>query len=305
MEETILPPGLVLRATATPLPAGERSLAGRTPLELEIEEGVYLLQVRAEGHEAQSWSFETTGCPTFEPHFRLRRAGTTPAGFVRVPTRFTEATFLIMEREVTAEEYLEFLNDPAVQAAMPPRRLFPRQPDNIESGGLWERDAEGRYRLPSDWEARWPVVGLSFDDATDYAAWRTALARREGKRWTFALPTFDEWKQAAAVDASRTYPFGNRFRPKWVKSCYAKPNANLEPVLSYPIDESPYGIFDLCGSAREWLDDWYDEPRGYRRMGGGSWAQALPAEFSSYGVGCIPTGATGDWGFRLVLREEG
>ena len=28
--------------------------------------------------------------------------------------------------------------------------------------------------------------------------------------------------------------------------------------MSYPIDESPVGVFDLAGGAQEWIEDWYD-----------------------------------------------
>ncbi len=305
VEGAALPPGLELRPTATPLYLCPSAFAGPAPFEADLDEGVYLAVVRAPGFEEQRWSFETVTVIVTAPHFRLRPHGSTPPGFVRVPTESCDATFLIMEREVTAAEYLEFLNDPEVRPRIGPDSLFPRQPDNRAAGGLWERDASGLYRVPADWDARWPIVGLSFDDATEYARWRTEQARRAGMRHSFALPTFMEWKLATAVGAARIYPFGNRWRPKWVKSCYARPNANLEPVLSYPIDESPYGIFDLCGSAMEWLDDWYDEPRGYRRLGGGSWARAQPSEFFAYGAGAIPSSTGGEYGLRLVLREEG
>ena len=41
----------------------------------------------------------------------LQPEGSTPVGFVRIPRERWGEAFLIMEREVTAAEYLEFLND--------------------------------------------------------------------------------------------------------------------------------------------------------------------------------------------------
>ena len=51
-----------------------------------------------------------------------------------------------------------------------------------------------------------------------------------------------------------------------------------EPVLGYPVDESPYGAFDLCGSVAEWLDSWWVEERRLRRFVGGSAFRPREAE---------------------------
>jgi formylglycine-generating enzyme required for sulfatase activity len=175
--------------------------------------------------------------------------------------------------------------------------LVPRSRD----GTAWESDASGRFALPDGWRPDWPIVGVSWEDARDYAAWLTERWRREGRRGTLALPTADEWRW---VLAGSTYPFGNRFRPKWVSSCFGRARPVQEPILRYPIDESRYGVFDMCGSAREWIDDWYDESRNLRRICGGSWAQGNVEAFHYFGDGYAPTTATGDTGFRLVLHEE-
>jgi formylglycine-generating enzyme required for sulfatase activity len=149
-----------------------------------------------------------------------------------------------------------------------------------------------------------PVVGVSWEDTHEYARWLTARARASGQRGNFVLASFEERNHAGGDGLRRRFPFGNRFRPKWISSCFARPRANVEPVLRFPIDESPYGVFDLCGSAREWVDDWYDEGRGLRRICGGSWAQADPDAFHFFGHGHGPQVASGDFGFRLVFRED-
>ena len=77
-----------------------------------------------------------------------------------------------------------------------------------------------------------------------------------------------------------------------------------EPVLRFPIDESPVGVFDMCGSAAEWLDEWWDEARNLRRIGGGSWGYAKPERFHLYGQGAGPDFAAGTYGFRLVVRVK-
>ena len=97
--------------------------------------------------------------------------------------------------------------------------------------------------------------------------------------------------------------FGNVFRPKWMKSCFAKKQAGPEPVLSYPVDESPAGVFDMSGSVYEWCDSWFDEGRGFKRLTGGTWGQARPELFRMYGgSGYPPDVATDECGIRLVIR---
>ena len=98
--------------------------------------------------------------------------------------------------------------------------------------------------------------------------------------------------------------FGNAWRPKWVKSCYAKPRAQPEPVMLYPIDESPYGVYDLCGSAAEWLDHWFDKERNIRLLGGSSWGMTDPAGFDIWGgTSAFPHLANHNYGFRLIFRR--
>jgi tRNA A-37 threonylcarbamoyl transferase component Bud32 len=297
VEEMTLPEGLGLLPTAAPLYLCEAALAGTTPLEgFEVDEGLYVAVVRREGYEDRRWNFETKHVPRIE--YVLSPSGSTPAGFVRVPNAWRPGSYLVMEREVTSAEYLEFLNDPATLARATETKLVPRSRD----GPVFEKDASGRFALPAGWRPDFPIVGVSWEDACDYARWLTERGRREGRHGTFALPTADEWRWLVA---GSTYPFGNRFRPKWISSCFGRPRPEQEPILRYPIDESRYGVFDLCGSAREWIDDWYDESRNLRRICGGSWAQGNAGAFHYFGDGYAPTTATGDTGFRLVFREDG
>jgi formylglycine-generating enzyme required for sulfatase activity len=153
-------------------------------------------------------------------------------------------------------------------------------------------------------QADWPVLGVSWLDAEEYARWRTEEARAQGVPFEFALPTFDEWKVAGHGADGRIYVFGMRFRPKWVKSNYSRPEPDPEPVLRYPVDESIFGAFDMSGSVMEWLDDWYREGEEYRRAAGGSWGQTNPgsAFLVEGGLGVRPASVWNMVGFRLVAR---
>jgi formylglycine-generating enzyme required for sulfatase activity len=230
-----------------------------------------------------------------EYHAVLVNDGTTPEGFVRICGRpSTAPPFAMMEREITCREYLEFLN-----AAPGGPELVPGATGTVTR---WTRD-EGGFRIPPEWRGDWPVIGVSWNAATAYAAWRTTAAAQRGDPWRFALPTLDEYRLAAG-DILFEYPFGRRFRPRWIKSCYARPRAQPEPVLRFPVDESPFGVFDLAGSVREWLDAWFDESRGLRFVAGGSWADAAPGEFRVFAAdGAAPGDALSTTGFRLVVRD--
>lgn len=96
-----------------------------------------------------------------------------------------------------------------------------------------------------------PVVGVSWDEATAYAAWIGAELGVDAR-----LPTEDEWERAARGDDSREFPWGDE---------YATGRANLfdlglgttTPVGSFPDGASPFGVLDMAGNVDEWTSTLY------------------------------------------------
>jgi len=295
------------RMSRIPWP-NETSLLGVAPIErLAIERGEYVIELRMAGHETVILPIVV---PYREPERALHReyagrmlpVGTTPPGTVRVSdARGRWPGVFMQEREVTNEEYRTFLNsptrDPQERLAEPPRPLG-RTP--------WPRGDDGTFALPAEIGPRHPAVGVSWHDATRYASWwnRHHTLTILDIDYQARLPTRKEWRRAAGAvntPSFRRYPFGNYFSPHWCKGRFARPTPELEDVRSYAFDVSPYGAFDMAGSAAEWCCDFLDEGRTLRPLAGGSWQDSHPDAFRIDAVRALDAASAGlHTGFRLV-----
>lgn len=129
------------------------------------------------------------------------------------------APFYLDITETTNEQYAKFL------AA-----------SNYPVPATWKND-----RFPEN-EAQLPVTGVSWEDASAYAAWA-------GKR----LPTEEEWEFAARGTDGRMYPWGAQPQPG-LSNIDDTGSKKTRPVRigSYPDGKSPFGILDMSGNVWEW-----------------------------------------------------
>jgi len=175
----------------------------------------------------------------------------------------------------------------------------------------WDHPRFGRSRRG------YPVVGVSWYEASAYAAWLTELLRRRraGEELepvyqgliaglpehvaVVRLPADEEWVAAAGGAQGDRYPWGQ----DWDES-----RANTEeggirgttPVAMYPSGRSPDGVWDMGGNVWEWVATWYGKEREYRILRGGSWDVDPRGARVGVRVGVGPDDSGPDLGFRLV-----
>jgi len=144
----------------------------------------------------------------------------------------------------------------------------------------------------------YPVVGVSWQDASGFAEWMSSR-----------LPTEAEWEYAARGGLEgEPYPFGSDINPS--EANYSHPKApGLLPVGQFP--PNGFDLLDMCGNVVEWVSDRYasdyyacspkENPGGpnsgkHRVIRGGGWhsgpycnrvyfRNALPANWVDFAVG--------------------
>jgi formylglycine-generating enzyme required for sulfatase activity len=93
--------------------------------------------------------------------------------------------------------------------------------------------------------ADYPVIWVSWDQATVYAKW-------VGGR----LPTEAEWEYAARGPEGFMYPWGNQ-APDCTLANSDWCEDDISSVGSYPSGASWVGALDMAGNVWEWVADWY------------------------------------------------
>lgn len=179
----------------------------------------------------------------------------------------------------------------------------------VEDGGyedesFWQDESFRRWPLPYEWEMQMehptrPITGVSWYEATAYAAW---LGCR--------LPTEDEWERAARGKEGRKYPWGNEEPLPFFLNYSESRIGHPTPVGIYPRGSTPEGVFDMAGNVWEWCND--DDPHTksdystiegpMKMLRGGCWAadnNAWHCRSSNRGVNKAGT-RVAQFGFRLV-----
>ncbi|MCP4042949.1 MAG: formylglycine-generating enzyme family protein, partial [Gammaproteobacteria bacterium] len=166
----------------------------------------------------------------------------------------------------------------------------------VTEPGYW---ADRRFNQPEQ-----PVVGVSWDEAKKYAEWA-------GLR----LPTEAEWAYACRAGTTTRYYLGDE-EGDLERAGWYTVNSSRQ---SHPVGEKAmngFGLYDMHGNAREWVEDdwhgdyngapddgtaWISGPRGSRRViRGGGWSNDARYCRSACRISLEP-GIRGILGFRLSM----
>jgi formylglycine-generating enzyme required for sulfatase activity len=201
-----------------------------------------------------------------------------PEGGAESPPRVVRlAGFWLARHETTRAAYAEFLN--ATGATHAPA-------DFVRRGTTWR----------TRWFAgRWPVAGVTADEAQKYCVW---LGAQLGGR--ARLPSEDEWECAA-----RGGIVGARFPWGWGaptgRACFAE----SAPRRVERFEPNPFGLYDMAGNVFEWCAP-TNAAAENRAARGGSWAERDPRLLRVFQRAWFRRDYRGaDVGFRVLIEDRG
>jgi formylglycine-generating enzyme required for sulfatase activity len=263
---------------------GEARALGPTPVDARLEPGSYLLVLSAPGYRDVRYPVLLARGGRHEGRvslytddeigdgYRYVPAGAAvfggdPAAYDALPrAEIFVDDFAIAELPVTLRQYCAFLDDlEAIDPELASRRAHQGISElavRRTAGGRWEPhpaniEGEARKLFPIEEGHLWqvPVNMIDWFDAVAYCRWRSRVEGAEVR-----LPTELEWEKAARGVDGRCYPWGDRFDPTFCLMRDSRPfTQQPEPVGTFPIDESPYGVRDMAGGMREWVADIFGE----------------------------------------------
>ena len=115
-----------------------------------------------------------------------------------------------------------------------------------------EATGHPRARNPRGWQrGDWPVVNVSWQDATAYVEWLTAETGR-----TYYLPSEAQWEYAARAGTETAYSWGDA-----VGNDLANCNGcgslsdNVSPIAAGSFNANAWGLHDMHGNVWEWVQD--------------------------------------------------
>ncbi len=191
--------------------------------------------------------------------------------------------FQLARREVSVMEFRRFVE---ATGSEPPLGC------RIWQGGQWVFDRDRSWRDPGFAQPPRdddPVVCVNWDDARAYTEW---LSKESGRR--YRLPSESEWEYVArggssfprfwaATDSDEGSPltlacdFANvydvsaveAYRFPWPNASCNDRHPGVAPVASYK--PNGFGIHDILGNVREWIQDCYTASYAGRPADGQAW----------------------------------
>jgi len=143
-------------------------------------------------------------------------------------------------------------------------------------------------------DERQPVVNVSWEDAQDYIAWLNRQLGLEGRKDGYRLPSESEWEYGCRAGTTGPFSFAGLITSEKANydatESYAgspKGERRGKTVKVGSLPANPWGLFEMHGNVREWVEDcWHSN---YRRP---------PTDGSAWTSGCIKGGRVhrgGSW----------
>jgi formylglycine-generating enzyme required for sulfatase activity len=155
------------------------------------------------------------------------------------------------------------------------------------------------WRVPELNGSDQPIVGVSWNEACEFAAWA-------GKQ----LPTETQWEFAARGKGDRKFPWGH-LDPDSTRCNFGDYLGMPSIVSMHEGGMSPDGIQDLAGNVYEWTLDTYgaylqkaNEESPRRVVRGGSWHSSAHELRCTHRKGLFPETRLTTVGFRCVLPAK-
>ncbi len=117
------------------------------------------------------------------------------------------------------------------------------------------------FAIP-DGASEYPVVNVSWNDATAFVKWASMKTGR-----LVRLPSEAEWEKAARGADGRIYPWGNESDTSKANTVESGKGATTPVGAFSPGGDSPFGVADMSGNVYEWCADAYDEKAYEKRSG--------------------------------------
>lgn len=205
------------------------SQSQRTPADLVLRPGRYLVSVHSEGFiQADEMIVLEANAPQ-TVHLEMS-PGKVPQGMVLIPA----GTFTMGSNEHSPDER--------------PERQITLKAFYIDRFEVTNQDYQkvvSSHKYPKG-QDNYPAMGISWTQALRYC-------EAVGKR----LPTEAEWEKTARGSDKRTYPWGDKFSPQMSNT--KETGLGMPTRVGYfYATPSVYGCMDMAGNAYEWVMDWYD-----------------------------------------------
>jgi len=250
------------KSAADEVPAAGASVAEIAPLTLPAQ-GPIQSEPSAPAGVAGPWK-DCESCPEYVP-IEATAADRDQPGF---------SPLSMTKNEITFAQYDDFCDDT-------------RRPRADDAG--WGRESH-------------PVINVTFDDATAYAAW---LSARTGV--IYRLPSDAEWEHAARAGTTAAYWWGDEAGRNQANcaNCGSQwDGRQTAPVGSFK--PNPWGLNDTVGNVWEWTSSGFPASRNPRLLfiHGGSWNRDASAASAAYRVFNSKGFRNSNLGFRLARTVE-